>query len=144
MLYLICNTFEFYEENVYLIIFYFFIFIIINFFFFKLQYNLLKIHLKEIKIIKKKAFMTIRLFWFYIILFYLRFIMYKSLVGYIYLINRNTFNYRTIFNNILLNYFKYKINLNISNLYLNNYVYKIYKKIKKNVYNLNNNVVYFI
>lgn len=70
--------------------------------------------------------------------------MYKSLVGYIYLINRNTFNYRTIFNNILLNYFKYKINLNISNLYLNNYVYKIYKKIKKNVYNLNNNVVYFI
>lgn len=88
--------------------------------------------------------MTIRLFWFYIILFYLRFIMYKSLVGYIYLINRNTFNYRTIFNNILLNYFKYKINLNISNLYLNNYVYKIYKKIKKNVYNLNNNVVYFI
>lgn len=152
LFYLILNIFEFSSENIYLIILYFFIILIINSHFFIVKNLLSYIHLKEIQIIEKKAYMTIRLFWFYIILFYLRFVMYKSLVAYIYLLNRTSFNKSTIFVKLLINYIKYKLNLDysIDNLNLNNLLSKAYKKIKQEVHlfllkkNNDTILVYFI
>lgn len=130
------------SSNVYLIISFIIIFCLNNFYSKIIQYYNKKIIIKEIEISKKKNKITVITFWYYILLVYLRFVMYKNVSFCLSLMNRHLLKGSICFFDLYLKLIRYKLDINLINFNIS-FLKKRYIK-KKQIFNNINYVVYFI
>jgi hypothetical protein len=128
--------------NIYLIIFFIIIFFLNNFYSRIIQYYNKNIIIKEMGISKKKNKITVLAFWYYILLVYLRFVMYKNVSFCLSLMNRHLLKGSYCFLDLYLKLIKYKLDINLINFNIT-YFSKKYIKKKEKFKNINY-VVYFI